>query len=122
MYMVDGKAVRPLGQEGGKAYAILKSLDSTQLLTAILNYRVADLVLGPGQDGKVIAAYVANSLVPNDCSIRIGSQMRHSLQSHYELKYEQLLAGVRTVSMTTMLLWGPLIVGLQGIRYPIRGG
>jgi hypothetical protein len=30
-------------------------LDQTQRKQAVLNYRVADLVLGPGQDGKRIA-------------------------------------------------------------------
>jgi hypothetical protein len=51
---VDGKTVRPLGQESDKALALLGALDENQRKQAILNYRVADLVLGPGQDGKTI--------------------------------------------------------------------
>jgi hypothetical protein len=54
LYTVNGKTVRPLGQESDKAYALLNALDDTQRKQAILNYRVADLVLGPGQDGKTI--------------------------------------------------------------------
>jgi hypothetical protein len=54
LYTANGKTVRPLGQESDKALALLNSLDSTQRSQAILNYRVADLVLGPGQDGKTI--------------------------------------------------------------------
>jgi hypothetical protein len=54
MYTVDGRTVRPLGQENDKAFALLNSLDEAQRKQAILGYRVADLVLGPGQDGKVI--------------------------------------------------------------------
>jgi len=54
LYTANGKTVRPLGQESDKALALLTSLDSTQRSQAILNYRVADLVLGPGQDGKTI--------------------------------------------------------------------
>jgi hypothetical protein len=54
LYTVDGKTVRPLGQENDKAYALLNALDENQKKQAILNYRVADLVLGPGQDGKTI--------------------------------------------------------------------
>jgi hypothetical protein len=50
----DGKTVRPLGQESDKAFALLNALDEEQRKQAILNYRVADLVLGPGQDGKTI--------------------------------------------------------------------
>src|SRR5206468_913635 len=37
-----------------KAFALLNSLDAAQRAKAILSYRVADLVLGPGQDGKTI--------------------------------------------------------------------
>ena len=54
MYTVDGKTVRPLGQENDKAFALLAALEDSQRDQAILNYKVADLVLGPGQDGKTI--------------------------------------------------------------------
>jgi hypothetical protein len=54
LYQVDGKTVRPLGQESDKAFALLNALDEGQRKQAILNYRVADLVLGPGMDGKTI--------------------------------------------------------------------
>jgi hypothetical protein len=54
LYTINGKTVRPLGQESDKAFALLNSLDESQRKQAILNYRVADLVLGPGQDGKTI--------------------------------------------------------------------
>src|SRR5208283_3217854 len=54
LYETKGKTVRPLGQESDKAFAFLQSLDETQRKQAILGYRLADLVLGPGQDGKTI--------------------------------------------------------------------
>jgi hypothetical protein len=54
LYTVDGKTIRPMGDESDKAFALLNSLDSEQQKQAILPFRVADLVLGPGQDGKVI--------------------------------------------------------------------
>lgn len=54
LFTLDGKAVRPLGQESDKAAALLNSLDENQHKQAVLNYRVADLILGPGQDGKTI--------------------------------------------------------------------
>jgi hypothetical protein len=54
LYSLNGKTVRPLRQESDKAFALLNSLDESQRKQAILNYRVADLVLGPGQDGKTI--------------------------------------------------------------------
>jgi hypothetical protein len=54
LYNVNGKIVRPLGQESDKSLALLNALDETQRKQAILSFRVADLVLGPGQDGKTI--------------------------------------------------------------------
>jgi len=54
LYVVNGVTVRPLGRENDKAFALLNALDATQREQAILKYRVADLVLGPGQDGKTI--------------------------------------------------------------------
>ncbi len=54
-YMVDGKTfVRPLGAENDKGFALINALDEEQRKRAILNYKVADLVLGPGKDGKTI--------------------------------------------------------------------
>jgi hypothetical protein len=53
-YTVEGKTVRPLGAENDKAFALVNALDEEQRKQAILNYKVADLVLGPGHDGKTI--------------------------------------------------------------------
>jgi hypothetical protein len=54
LYTSNGRTVRPLGGENDKAFALLNALDTAQRAKAVLNYRVADLVLGPGQDGKTI--------------------------------------------------------------------
>jgi len=40
--------------ESDKAIALLNSLDESQRKQAILSYRLADLVPGPGQDSKTI--------------------------------------------------------------------
>ena len=53
-FTVEGRTVRPLGDENDKAFALVNALDATQRGQAVLNYRVADLVLGPGQDGRTI--------------------------------------------------------------------
>lgn len=53
-YTVSGKTVRPLGQESDKGLALLNALDETQKKQAILGFQLADLVLGPGKDGKTI--------------------------------------------------------------------
>ncbi len=54
LYTLNGKTIRPLGEESDKALALLGALDENERKQAVLNYRVADLVLGPGQDGKTI--------------------------------------------------------------------
>jgi hypothetical protein len=54
LYTSNGKTVRPLGKESDKAFVLLQSLDDNERKQAILSYRLADLVLGPGQDGKTI--------------------------------------------------------------------
>jgi hypothetical protein len=54
LYVLGGKTVRPLGQESDEALALLNSLDDGQRKQAVLSYKLVDLVLGPGQDGKTI--------------------------------------------------------------------
>lgn len=55
LFKLNGKTIRPLGRESDKALALLQTLNDAQRKQAVLNYQVADLVLGPGQDGKKIA-------------------------------------------------------------------
>lgn len=66
LYTMNGKTVRPLGQESDKAVALLTTLNETQRAQAILNYRVADLVLGPGKDGKTIQPEGLKASAMND--------------------------------------------------------
>jgi hypothetical protein len=53
-FTIEGRTVRPLGNENDKAFALVNALDDAQRRQAILGYRVADLVLGPGKDGQTI--------------------------------------------------------------------
>ncbi|MEO6235709.1 MAG: DUF3500 domain-containing protein [Vicinamibacterales bacterium] len=53
-YTFEGRTIRPLGNENDKAFALINALDEAQRTQAILGSRVADLVLGPGQDGRTI--------------------------------------------------------------------
>jgi hypothetical protein len=53
-FTIEGRTVRPLGAENDKGFALINALDNAQRSQAVLTYRVADLVLGPGQDGKTI--------------------------------------------------------------------
>src|SRR5262249_55936255 len=53
-YTLNCQTIRPLGKENDKAFALINALNPAQQKQAILNYQVNDLVLGPGEDGKVI--------------------------------------------------------------------
>jgi hypothetical protein len=53
-YTIEGREIRPLGKENDKAFALINALDASQRTQAILSFQVRDLVLGPGQDGRVI--------------------------------------------------------------------
>jgi Protein of unknown function (DUF3500) len=54
-YSVDGRTIRPLGDENDKAFALINALTPEQQKQAILSYEVRNLVLGPGTDGKTIS-------------------------------------------------------------------
>src|SRR5437899_3294728 len=53
-FTLDGKVVRPLGEENDQSFSLIKALDESQQKQAILGSQFRDLVLGPGQDGKTI--------------------------------------------------------------------
>ena len=54
-YSVDGKLIRPLGDENDRAFELINALSADQQKQAILGFEVRNLVLGPGTDGKTIA-------------------------------------------------------------------
>lgn len=54
VYSIEGREIRPLGRETDLAFRLINALDETRRGQAILPYRVSDLVLGPGEDGRVI--------------------------------------------------------------------
>jgi Protein of unknown function (DUF3500) len=54
-YSIEGKNVRPLGDENDKAFALINALTPEQRKQAILGVEVRNLVLGPGEDGKMIS-------------------------------------------------------------------
>jgi hypothetical protein len=66
VYTAFGKTVRVLAAENDKAFALLDALDESQRSQATLTYRVGDLVLGPGQTGKVIQPEGLKASAMND--------------------------------------------------------
>lgn len=54
-FSIEGRTVRPLGDENDKAFALINALSAEQRKEAILGVEVRNLVLGPGEDGKMIS-------------------------------------------------------------------
>lgn len=52
--MLDGGTIRPMGAENDLAFELMNALDAQQQEEATLDYEVSDLVLGPGEDGRVL--------------------------------------------------------------------
>jgi hypothetical protein len=73
-YTFEGKEIRPLGRENDKAFELIGALDATARGQAILTSPVADLVLGPGQDGKVIQpeGLKASAMTPAQQTMLLG--------------------------------------------------
>jgi hypothetical protein len=53
-FELEGRIVRPLGDEYDRAFALMGALDEGQRREAVLGFEVRDLVLGAGQDGRTI--------------------------------------------------------------------
>jgi hypothetical protein len=54
-YVLNGATIRPQGVEIDRAFELVNALDATQKAKAVIGSMYIDLVLGPGQDGKVLA-------------------------------------------------------------------
>ena len=70
-YSLNGRTIRPLGDENDKAFTLVNALNDEQKKQAILSVEVRNLVLGPGSDGKTIApeGVRASSLTPGQRSM-----------------------------------------------------
>jgi hypothetical protein len=53
-FSLGGRTIRPMGGESDRAAELFNSLNDGQKKQAILDFRLADLVLGPGNDGRTI--------------------------------------------------------------------
>ena len=52
--VLDDGTVRPMGEENDKAFELINALDADQQDQATLDYELSDVVLGPGEDGRVL--------------------------------------------------------------------
>ncbi len=133
-YTFEGKEIRPLGKENDKAFALINALDDTQRGQAMIGSRVADLVLGPGQDGRVIQpeGIRASALAPAQQTMLLDI-IREWAGIMNDAFAEPRMADIRTNLPQTYFAWsGPTTNGsaayfrVQGptlvIEYAPQGG
>ncbi len=53
-YTLNGRSIRPIGDEYDLAFALLNSMTSAQRTATVLGTSIIDLVLGPGKDGVMV--------------------------------------------------------------------
>jgi len=133
-YTFEGKEIRPLGKENDQAFALINALDATQRGQAVIGSRVADLVLGPGQDGRVIQpeGIRASALSPAQQTLLLDI-IREWAGIMNDAFAEPRMADIRTTLPQTYFAWsGPTTNGsaayfrVQGptlvIEYAPQGG
>jgi hypothetical protein len=126
LYTLNGKTVRPLGRESDKALALLNSLDDNQRKQAVLSYRLADLVLGPGQDGKTIQP---EGLKASGMNEKQRSMLTDVIAEWAGIAYESeaaaRMAELKAELNDTWFAWSGPVSGTEGVNiaayYRIQG-
>jgi hypothetical protein len=54
-FTLNGQTIRTIGEDTDASFKLINSLNAEQQKKAVLGSSVIDLVLGPGQDGKIMA-------------------------------------------------------------------
>jgi hypothetical protein len=52
--VLGGGTIRPIGAENDKAFELMNALNADQQDQGTLDYELSDVVLGPGEDGRVL--------------------------------------------------------------------
>jgi hypothetical protein len=121
-FALDGRTIRPLGDENDKAFALINALNDEQRKEAILSYEVRNLVLGPGNDGKMIApeGVRGSSLTPAQRSMLV-DLIREWVDILEEeaasAKIEEIEAGLAE----TYFAWAGSTINGRGAYFRIQG-
>jgi hypothetical protein len=102
-----------LGNENDKAFALINALNAEQRGQAILGSRVADLVLGPGQDGRAIQPEgVRASALPPAQQTMLTDLAREWVGIMHDAFAEPRMAEIRANLPNTYFAWsGPTTNG-----------
>ena len=133
-YTFEGRTIRPLGNENDKAFGLINALNDDQRKQAIIGSRVADLVLGPGQDGRTIQPEgIRASTLTTPQQTMLLAIVREWAGIQHDAFAQPRMAEIRTNLPDTFFAWsGPTTNGsaayfrIQGptvvIEYAPQGG
>ena len=118
----SGAKVRPIGDIEEEAYALVNSLDAAQKSKAVRGTKLIDLILGPGQDGKKVAA---EGLAGADMTPAQQAAMLHLIAHYGGLVNDEdsaaRLADLKANLATTSFAWyGPTTAG-SGMYFRVTG-
>lgn len=118
----SGAKVRPIGDIEEEAFALVNSLDAAQKSKAVLGTKLIDLILGPGQDGKKVAA---EGLAGADMTPAQQAAMLHLIAHYGGLVNDEdsaaRLADLKANLATTSFAWyGPTTAG-SGMYFRVTG-
>jgi len=107
------KTIRPLGTEHDLAFKLMASLDEKQRAKAILKNRVSDLILGPGKDGKDLAADGIKGADLNEKQQALLVELAGAwVQILHESSAEKRMAEIKANVKDTYFAWsGPTVEG-----------
>jgi hypothetical protein len=113
IYQFEGRTVRPLGNENDKAFALINALNDDQRKQAIIGSKVADLVLGAGQDGRTIQPEgIRASALSAQHQTMLLELVREWAGIQHDAFAEPRMAEIRTNLADTFFAWsGPTTNG-----------
>jgi hypothetical protein len=109
----SGQTVRPLGDIEDDAFALVNALDATQRAAAIRGDQYIDLVLGPGQDGQLVASEGLSAAEMTDAqrSTLLSLIGRYTGLAHEEAAATRLAEIEAELDQTFFAWYGPTAAG-----------
>ena len=122
LYTVEGRSIRPLGDENDKAFTLMNALSAGQQKQALLGEKVLNLVLGPGADGKMIQpeGIKASAMSENQRAMLI-DLAREWIDIIGDEAAVSKLADVRANVAETYFAWAGSTVNGQPAYFRIQG-
>ena len=121
-YEFEGRTIRPLGNENDRAFALINALSDDQRKQAIIGSRVADLVLGAGQDGRTIQPEgIRASLLTTPQQTMLLDIVREWVGIQHDAFAEPRMTEIRQNLPDTFFAWSGPITNGSAAYFRIQG-